>query len=362
MNTEISQYASESTASSSDTELCQAFENLSIQSDINQSTTAETSQYAPESTASSSSSESSDHTSSADFQLRRKALNEFLLASGKEAIGQSKKPFSQLSRRTKGVHVSKAKDATVAVLEVSAPRDPSKLWEAVRTSNLVEKEFGAADTGDHMFLEALAEAYENAISWDTRRQILSIMADLVPYTKIQEYIPGITDYRIKAARHHKLKYGRGAQLPVTRSPRMRVNTAQLDHFLGFITSQQVIQDLPFGQRYLHLSSGKVLETPNVIKCMIPQRIINQYKQFCSEVNFQPFSDSTMERILSSCGATVRKSLQGLDYFAAEGAKAFDDLESVVDNLCNFGLERQTGNQLSKSLKAGKQYLKDDYKV
>ena len=142
------------------------------------------------------------------LQFRRKTLNEFLLASGKEAIGQSKKPFSQLSSRTRSAHVSKAKDAIVAVLDVSAPRDPSGLWEAVKASHLVEKELGIAETGDHMFLEALAEAYENAISWDTRRQILSIVADLVPYSKIQEYIPGITDYRIKAARDHNLKYGR----------------------------------------------------------------------------------------------------------------------------------------------------------
>lgn len=346
----------------SDSELCQELTNLTIQSNTSQCASAETSQYVPETTTSSS--DSSGPTSSTSLQLRHKVLNEFLLTSGKEAIGQSKKMFSQLSSRTKSVHISKTKDAIVAVLEVSAPRDPSGLWEAVKTSHLVETELGIAEQSPHdqAFLEALAEAYENAVSWDSRRQILSIIADLVPYSKIKEYIPGITDYRIKVARHHGLKYGRGIPLPLTRSPRMRVNTSQLDHFLGFITSQHVIQDLPFGQRYLHLSNGKVLETPNVIRSMIPQRIINQYKQFCTETNFQPFSDSTMERILSSCGATVRKSLQGLDYFAAEGAKAFDDLESVVDKLCNFGMERQTSNQLTKALKAGKQYLKTDYKV
>ena len=54
----------------------------------------------------------------------------------------------------------------------------------------------------------------------------------------------------------------------------------LDHFLTFITSLHVIQDLPFGQRYLHLSSGQVLETPNVIRTMIPQRIVKQYVQYC----------------------------------------------------------------------------------
>ena len=37
----------------------------------------------------------------------------------------------------------------------------------------------------------------------------------------------------------------------------------------------------------------------------------------------------MRRVLSECSASVRKSFQGLDYFAAEGARAFDNLISLV---------------------------------
>jgi hypothetical protein len=143
---------------------------------------------------------------------------------------------------------------------------------------------------------------------------------------------------------------------------MRVNNAQLDHFLCFITSPHVIQDLPFGQRYLHLANGKILETPNVIRSMIPQRIIDQYRQFCVETNFIPFSASTMLRILSSCTATVRKSLQGLNYIAAEGAKAFDDLISITERLGDHGKDRQWVGRCQQALKEGKQYLKTDYKA
>ena len=139
---------------------------------------------------------------------------------------------------------------------------------------------------------------------------------------------------------------------------MRVDESQLDHFLCFITSPHVVQDLPFGQRYLYLSNGKILETPNVTRAMIPQRVIDQYHQFCSETNFKPFSALTMQRILSSCTATVRKSLQGLDYFAAEGAKAFDDLIAIVEKLG----DRQWVKRCEQALKEGKQYLKTDHKV
>ena len=95
------------------------------------------------------------------------------------------------------------------------------------------------------------------------------MADLLTFKGILNYIPGITEYWFKMVRHHSLQYGQGALPPQARSPRMKVENKQLDHFLTYMTSLHVIQDLPFGQRYLRLSSGKVLETPNVIRTMIP---------------------------------------------------------------------------------------------
>lgn len=77
----------------------------------------------------------------------------------------------------------------------------------------------------------------------------------------------------------------------------------------------------------------------MIRNMIPQRIVKQYMQYCHETNFKPFGPSTMLRILSCCSATVRKSLQGLDYIAAEGAKGFDDLHRILDRLGEYGLRR-----------------------
>ena len=73
--------------------------------------------------------------------------------------------------------------------------------------------------------------------------------------------------------------------------------------------------------------------------------------------------STLHRILNACSASVRNSLQGLDYFTAQGAKAFDDLESVVDKLgdeCGMGLS--WAKEKKEQLKVTKRYLKGDYKV
>lgn len=341
---------------SGSTDLIAVFEKLTVED--------ESSVYY--SNANSSSSVSSDDCSSNLQVLRREKLNEFLHISGKgESIpGQPKKRWETMSIQRKNVYVGRATTAIVATLEVIAPEDAGHLWKAVQSSHNVEKALGLNEKpADKKYLKALAETYQHATSWGTRRQILSIIADLAPFREIQKFIPGLTEYRFKEARLHICKYGRGAAVPLKKSPRVRVNESQLDHFLTFITSSHVIQDLPFGQRYLHLSNGQVLETPNVIRTMIPQRIIEQYTQFCKESDMKPLSPSTISRILSVCSATVRKSLQGLDYIAADGAKAFDDLAAITVKLAdNHACDREWVNYCQGALKAGKQYIKIDYKV
>ena len=87
-----------------------------------------------------------------------------------------------------------------------------------------------------------------------------------------------------------------------------------------------MRDLAFWEKHLHLSSGKVIGTvPNIVRTMIPQRIVMQYNQYCDETNFKPLHRSTLMQILRERNASVRMSFQGLDYFAAEGGRTFDDL-------------------------------------
>ena len=307
---------------------------------------------------------SSSDTKDRNPALQRKKLNEFLSVCGRSdvPIGQPKKKWQNMSMRARKTHVTKAASAIVSALEVITPGDAGSLWKAVQSSHIVEEKLGVQSPTDQKYLEALAETFRNAAGWDTRRQVLAIMADLVPLTEFQKFIPGLTEYRFKVARLHILKHGRGAAVPMSRTPRVRIDDLRLDHFLEFITSPHVIQDLPFGQRYLHLSNGSVLETPNVIRSMIQARICAQYRQYCKESGITPFSETTMKRLLTVCAATVRKSLQGLDYISADGAKAFDELLDVVSKLENNGRDHAWVCRCEKALKEGKQYIKTDYKV
>ena len=75
------------------------------------------------------------------------------------------------------------------------PNNTGGLWKDLVLSSSVDKALGVHHPIDSTYLSALAEAYDNANSWDVRRQILSIIADLVPYSTVKEVIPGVTNCR-----------------------------------------------------------------------------------------------------------------------------------------------------------------------
>ena len=272
-------------------------------------------------------------------------------------------PWNETSERTKREHTRKAKQALSVVLGEIAPNEEDGLWKALTSSSC--RNNGRNDESvDESLMKALADCYNNANTWDTRRQILSYMADEATFSKISQYIPGLSRYCFSSARQHVLEHGRGVQVQVLPSSQRKKAVPQdkISHFLDCITSPHIIQDLPFGGKKIMLSNKEVLEVPNVVRNMIPERIVKQYNTYCAEVNATPLSRSTLIRILQICSASTRKLLQGLDYISSVGAEAFENLESVVDRLKeNMELDvNGLGNR--ESLKSGKRYVKSDYKV
>lgn len=281
-----------------------------------------------------------------------------------EPLGKSWLNWHESSEITRQRYTKKVTEIVTAVIKTVSPLNAGDLWQSLISSSAMNQalDIDELPQSERLYVEALAEAYNNAFSWDTRRQVLSIMSGVASFNTLSQYIPGLTKYRYTMANLHRLQFGRGAQLPKPSTLRIRVDPKQLDHFLSFITSPHLVQDLPFGQKHLKLSSGEVIDVPNVIRLMIPQRIVRQYTQYCLETSFKPFSERTMLRVLSECSASVRKSLQGLDYFAAEGARAFDDLVMTVHQISEYGSGKEWEKRIIEALKAAKLYLKGDFKV
>ena len=91
-----------------------------------------------------------------------------------------------------------------------------------------------------------------------------------------------------------------------------------------------------------MSTGEIIKTPNVIRTMITEHIVEQYQQYSCETNFEPMCRRPLQRFLAVCSSSVCKSLQRLDNFSAQGAEAFDRLEKLVDKLVECGKNQQLG--------------------
>ena len=181
------------------------------------------------------------------------------------------------------------------------------------------------------------DAYNNAQSSNSRREILSLFARNFKRSKQKKLIPGLTDFRFKEARKYCIQHGPGVATPAAAIYRFSLNETQVEHFLRFITSDVISQDTAYGTSRIKLQSGEELLVPKPIRKLIPARIIAQYLKICDETEFKPASERTLLRILEVCPASTRKSLQGLDNYTADGSEAFENLDQVIDKLYDAGM-------------------------
>ena len=100
--------------------------------------------------------------------------------------------------------------------------------------------------------------------------------------------------------------------------------------------------------------------PNIIRKVTRATMIRQYLKFCEEEQYEPLSRASLFRVLEVREASQQKSLSGLDNTAADGSAAFERLQRIVEELGHIGLEKSLADDISRSLRDGKKYLKTEY--
>ena len=85
-------------------------------------------------------------------------------------------PWEEASGRTRRRHIRKAKQA---VLDEIAPNQSEQLRESLFESFTLDNQND--NNIDLVLMNALTGCYNDANSWETRRQILSTMADKVNF-------------------------------------------------------------------------------------------------------------------------------------------------------------------------------------
>ena len=120
---------------------------------------------------------------------------------------------------TRQRYTKRATEIVTAVLKTISPDSAGDLWHSLISSSAVNKGLGldGLPQSEKRYLDALAEAYNNAVSLDTRRQVLSIMSGVASYNIISMYISGLTKYRFTMATLHRFQFGWGAPSTCTKT-------------------------------------------------------------------------------------------------------------------------------------------------
>ena len=126
-------------------------------------------------------------------------------------------------------------------------------------------------------MESLVEAYNQAENRETRLQILSSFVNKFSKSQLQGLIPGISKRQIDDARTHADLRGPGKHVNPPEIHRMRLETTKTDHFLEFISTSSLLQDVSYGTKTIKVESGEKLLVPAATRTLIPSRIIKQYQ-------------------------------------------------------------------------------------
>ena len=177
-------------------------------------------------------------------------------------------------------------------------------------------------------------AYKNAKTKNLKRQILSLYAyrySMSMLQKIHQPYGKLSTWEIKQARSPANLSGPGTTLEVTTKHRVRLDMSKVDHFVEFTNRPYFYQDVSYGSKILILESGDRIEMPNVVRTVTRSTMVEQYLEYCKEQCHEQLSRSTLFKILEEREASQRKSLQGLDNTAADGAAGFQTLETLIEN-------------------------------
>ena len=109
-------------------------------------------------------------------------LNDYLRTRGISPIrSRLQRPWEETSKRTRRYYVRKVGQGLSTLLQHIAPSDSGSLFKAVYSSGVIQRtlqcngEDTTSSSVNETMMSALTECYRAANSWETRRQILSIV-------------------------------------------------------------------------------------------------------------------------------------------------------------------------------------------
>ena len=218
-----------------------------------------------------------------------------------------------------------------------------------QASELIDVLFGCSDIPDD--LKPLIEPFKMS---DRRgRLVILSLVDERHSKKVLQNVFGCSKYAVDEARKLQPKI-KGLVVPVKEKfHRNKMNIEKSEHFLEFLFSSGLIQDVAYGVSKVKFENGIVQTIPHAVLTASCSHVIYFYLDICKQTDFQPLSESSLWRILRAIKPSKRKSLAGLDDITADGMNAFNHLDEFLRRLKK---EKSYRDRLEK----GKRYLKLSY--
>ena len=163
---------------------------------------------------------------------------------------------------------------------------------------------------------------------------------------------GCSSYRVKQARKLCTK---GLVIPKkTKFTRNKLDLNKAEHFLDFVFTSGLLQDVAYGITRIKYDSGEEQKIAHAVLTTKFSHTISMYRESCIELNYPHLSERSLFRILEAIKPSQKKCLAGLDDISASGMNGFSMLQEISKQYNN--------RDLSNALERRKRYLKTRYPV
>ena len=106
--------------------------------------------------------------------------------------------------------------------------------------------------------------------------------------------------------------------------RNRMDLDLARHFVEFLFSSNLIQDVAYGTSFINFSDGSKQLLPKSILKLSKSHNINEYNKYCKSFSFKLLSNSVLRQILKALKPGPQQAMAGLDNVTADGLTRFSN--------------------------------------
>lgn len=168
----------------------------------------------------------------------------------------------------------------------------------------------------------LKEAFNLCSTRTARRSVLMLIPKAYSKAKVSELFD-CSLYEVKRARDALKMYGPCGIEPKKEKVYSRLSIENARHFIDFLFSTGLLQELAYGTTKLKFDSGDKATVSSTILNGIHEHAVKEYQLYCKEINYSPLGRSTLLKMLIKMKPHVRRKLAGVDSFVVDGIEAFE---------------------------------------